>query len=233
MKNLFTFWSGPKPNIISILEYRMEEACLMFGYKFHPISSNNIESYIELPKNFEKLRVQHKSDVARVRLINKYGGIWFDSDTLVLGNLDKYFKKIEENEGFFLRNSEGKVINANFGSRPETSFMQKWSKKIDDQLKNGAKFPYETIGNEFLSREFASGELSSYDVSCCENLEAPIRKGRLLEYTKPNEKLKKQILENNPSFLVLQNPIYRHYSLLSQEEKRISLLFSLLKEPIV
>ncbi len=51
---------------------------------------------IELPADIfgqplsESWRVFHGSDVARIRTLMKYGGIYLDNDVYVVGNLDKY-----------------------------------------------------------------------------------------------------------------------------------------------
>lgn len=226
--NLFTFWDGPYPQIIKILEERISAVCSYFGYDHHSLDLRSLSSYIEIPERFSQLIVQHKSDVARVKLINKYGGIWMDSDTLVLGSLLEYFIKIEESDGFFLKNEKGTVTNAVFGSRPQTPFMEKWEARIDAIIQKSTKLPYELMGNSFLAEQYAKGSLSSYQVSDCCGKEAPIRKGNLGEYLLPNRELKKKILTSDPAFLILQAPVYKGYEKLSEEQKQSCLIGELI-----
>lgn len=83
---------------------------------------------IELPSEVfgQKLnaawRLQHGSDVARLQIMMRYGGIYLDSDVFVIRNLDKYRKyeiAINWDENQFLGNQ---VIIANKAAR----FLRPW-----------------------------------------------------------------------------------------------------------
>ena len=41
-------------------------------------------------------------DYMRILLIYKYGGIWLDSDTIVLTSLKELFDILQEQDGFFI-----------------------------------------------------------------------------------------------------------------------------------
>ena len=42
--------------------------------------------------NFKEWRFYHGSDIERIRILQKYGGIYLDNDVYVIQNLDKYRK---------------------------------------------------------------------------------------------------------------------------------------------
>ena len=72
------------------------------GYNVILITHENINDYIDnIPKYFYELSPAHQADFVRVNVICDYGGIWLDSDTLVLDSLDSLFDIIENKDGFF------------------------------------------------------------------------------------------------------------------------------------
>ena len=72
------------------------------GYTVHLITDKNIHEYITtIPDYFYELCPAHQADFVRVYVICDYGGIWLDSDTLVLDKLGCLFDLIEDKNGFF------------------------------------------------------------------------------------------------------------------------------------
>jgi len=45
-------------------------------------------SAADLPHNFDDLMIQHKSDVIRLALLNKYGGVWLDATSITIKSMD-------------------------------------------------------------------------------------------------------------------------------------------------
>ena len=65
----------------------------------------------------------HQADFVRVNVICDYGGIWLDSDTLVLDSLDSLFDILETKSGFFIKQNNSHLCNGIFGSNPKTLLM--------------------------------------------------------------------------------------------------------------
>lgn len=77
-------------------------------------------------------RFHHGSDVARIRSLMKYGGIYLDNDVYVVGNLDKY-RKYEMTLGWPRNQSLGNmVIVANRNAR----FLSLWLDNYRDYKKD-------------------------------------------------------------------------------------------------
>jgi len=105
------------------------------GYKIHLLTDKNISDYIEdIPHYFSNLCPAHQADFVRVNVICKYGGIWLDSDTIVVNSLDSLFDFIESKNGFFIKENNETLSNGIFGSRPNTSLMIEWKKQMRNLL---------------------------------------------------------------------------------------------------
>jgi mannosyltransferase OCH1-like enzyme len=76
----------------------------------------------------------HQADFVRVNVICEYGGIWLDSDTLVLDSLDSLFDLVEIKNGFFIKENNNILCNGVFGSKPNTELMIKWRNEINNEL---------------------------------------------------------------------------------------------------
>ena len=96
-RNLFLYWEGPDYSLISLFRKLIYlHSKNGKGYKVHLINHKNVHEYIkDLPKCFFKLQLAHQADVVRVNVICDYGGIWIDSDTIVVDKLDGLFDYLE------------------------------------------------------------------------------------------------------------------------------------------
>ena len=115
-RNIFLYWCGPEYKLISILRDLIYlHSKNGKGYKVHLISDNNINEYIKnIPEYFSKLCYAHQADFVRVHVICDYGGIWLDSDTLVLDSLDSLFDLIDKKMDFLskkIMNTYGMVFS--------------------------------------------------------------------------------------------------------------------------
>ena len=140
-RNVYLYWVGKEYKLISILRNLIYlHSTNGKGYKIHLITDKNIHEYIQdVPSYFNELLPAHQADFVRVHVICKYGGIWLDSDTLVLDKLDSLFDFIENKDGFFIKQNNESLSNGIFGSKPNTPLMTEWKNnmmKILDEKQN-------------------------------------------------------------------------------------------------
>lgn len=165
-KNLFFYWEGPQPSLISLLRK------LIFkhsneGENYKPIFLNdaNIADYIDIPEFYNNMIYAHKADFIRAAVVNKFGGIYIDSDTLVTPSMLNMFDLLESNDGFFVRTIEGHICNGIFGSKKQTDFMQKWEEIIRMKIDRWqGKFGWTEIGSKVINYEIDQSLLSNYQV---------------------------------------------------------------------
>lgn len=127
-RNVFLYWVGKEYKLISILRNLIYlHSTNGKGYKVNLITDKNINEYIKnIPNYFNDLCPAHQADFVRVNVICDYGGIWLDSDTLVLNSLDTLFDYVENNNGFFIKDTTGSILNTIFGSKSNTPLMIEW-----------------------------------------------------------------------------------------------------------
>lgn len=88
---IFTFWDKGEENLATINAINVK-GWRKLGYTVTVLSNDTYDKYIDiyrLPKKFDNLIVQHKSDCIRCLLLLKYAPcIWLDSSILLTENLD-------------------------------------------------------------------------------------------------------------------------------------------------
>jgi hypothetical protein len=155
IRNIFLYWIGKEYTLIKILRKLIYlHSTNGTGYKVILITDKNINEYIKfIPEYFNKLCPAHQADFVRVNVICDYGGIWLDSDTLVLDTLDSLFNFIELKNGFFIKENNSYICNGIFGSKPNTEVMIQWKKELIDILNNKkGDIHWSEIGSHILQK---------------------------------------------------------------------------------
>jgi hypothetical protein len=156
-RNIFLFWTGKEYKLIKILRDLIYlHSTNGKGYNVVLITPENLKEYVkDIPEYFYDMQPAHQADFVRVSVICDQGGIWLDSDTLVIESLDSLFDIIDNNEGFLIKENNKVLCNGVFGSRKNTKFMQTWKnnlrKKLDE--KNG-KIEWSEIGSDMLQEMY-------------------------------------------------------------------------------
>ena len=73
------------------------------GYNVILITDKNINEYVEIPDYFYNMSPTRQAEFVKVNVVCDYGGIWLNSDTIVLDSLDSLFDFIENDNGFFIK----------------------------------------------------------------------------------------------------------------------------------
>lgn len=161
--NLFLFWGGEEYTLIKLLRrYIYLHSESGSGYNVHFLTPSNLRDYIdevELPQKFDEMKYAHKADIIRVLVIYKYGGIWVDSDTLIMKSLDDLFAHVhnDEESGFFILENNEILWNGVFGSKAQTDLMKHWKEGIMEIVNTkGNAISWTEIGNAFLMKLFRS-----------------------------------------------------------------------------
>lgn len=226
--NVFLYWTGFDYKLIKFLRGLIyHHSNNGINYKVHLLDQNNILNYLdEVPSYFFNLHPAHQADFIRVNILYKYGGIWLDSDTVVMNDLSSLFDIIKNQDGFFILQSDDKsnkkLCNGILGTIPGTELFHKWSQsltKILNQKQN--KISWEEIGNDILKKftdnepylyknyKFYDGDENMYPVSW------KIQKQEYL--TKPYENWGNLVREFQP-LIILTNSVYKEAENLTESE---------------
>lgn len=128
------------------------------------LNKDNIESYIPELKHYKKymtnLIIAHKVDIYRIMLLYKYGGVYLDSDIIVLKNPIEIMNKLNKYDfvgfgctGFECKNGYGKPSNWLLASRPNTNLIGNILNKQLEIIEKNKKLDYHDIGKMLIWQE--------------------------------------------------------------------------------
>ncbi len=145
------------------------------------LNEKNINTYLPELKNkinLDHLSIPHKTDYYRYALLEKYGGIWIDADTVVVKCLCPLYNQLMRSNkdymGFGCGKSRGSCernpndtknypVNGLMMSKPKTQFMKCVKDKSVEIIQNNKTFDYHAIGRGVLNN--CINEMNNKDVS--------------------------------------------------------------------
>lgn len=161
-KNVFVYWIGPSFSLVDLLRKIMQyHANNGQHYTLHIINETNLSDYVsELPNYFHQLNPAYRADYVRVAVVERFGGIWLDSDTLVMNNLSELFKIFETHQGFFIQQNNELICNGVFGSKAATPLMSAWRQTIFQRIEQqGTNLEWSELGNLWLDKTYHTTQL--------------------------------------------------------------------------
>lgn len=159
--NIFAFWE-PRESIPAYLRL-----CLNTWKKFipcaeiHIIDFENILDYIDVRKYGEQLfsgyfTLPQIADAIRAMLLEKYGGLWMDIDTIILKNDFNKYTNLEKDISFFGYPQEKDPHICWINAKPHTDILKYWidmnTEKINEfnQFKIDENF-WSYLGNSVVN----------------------------------------------------------------------------------
>jgi hypothetical protein len=222
-RNVFIYWIGKDYSLIRILRdlmFKHQESGK--GYKLHYINPSNIKNYLpNTPRCFDQLLPAHQADFLRINVLNTYGGIWLDSDILIMNNLDYYFDLLKIYSSFFQKQE---VISISFfGSRKNNPIMLEWISRAEKLLNaKGNKINWSDIGSNMIEKIRADMPdlfnntkiINAYDHSY------PVKWNQCLEQfcLKNYDNYLNLIPKERNDLIILVNSVYKFLEKKSEEE---------------
>jgi hypothetical protein len=158
-KNVFVYWVGPSYSLIDLLrKIMLFHSNGGINYQLHVINHQNINEYLnELPEKFYSLIPAYQADYVRVAVLERFGGIWLDSDTLVMSDLNDLFSILETKQGFFIRQNNNLLCNGVFGARAGTPLLTAWRQAMLEMIaEKGNNLIWSELGNLWLEEKYQS-----------------------------------------------------------------------------
>lgn len=154
MRVIWQYWEtrGRKPGFVDGL---YEIARRNSGCTVTLVTPATLKDYLpDLPDDVLRIKeIAHKADMIRSMLVARHGGMWLDSDAVVLQDLNWLFDLLDDHE-FVGFNNEGRLgeqrpwVRVNcFASRAGGAVISEWVSRQQ------AKFPRTTYGWEEIGTE--------------------------------------------------------------------------------
>jgi len=150
-KNIFLYWddkgNSDTPDYILMCRETILKNC-GDGVNVILINKNNLLDYLDdVPENLFKLKeIAHIADYVRVALLVKYGGIWLDSDCILLKDLNPIFEKLKKNEYVGYSWQENQPSLGFMASQPNCKLLKKHLKNITNKINLSEDFQFNWSG---------------------------------------------------------------------------------------
>ena len=223
-RNIFLYWVGKEYKLISILRNLIYlHSKNGNGYTVNLITDKNIKDYIKnIPNYFSNLCPANQADFIRVHIICDYGGIWLDSDTLIMDKLDTLFDIIEKKNGFFIKENNTILCNGVFGSKKNTPLMKEWRDKMMLLLKSKqGKIEWSEIGCTMLRNIYNSHPefYNNYEIfNGLDNLYPINWNNGVVEFIKKPYDNYKNIIRKYQPLIILVNSVYKELENMTEEQ---------------
>lgn len=154
---IWQYWEtcGEKPGYIDGLH---EIARRNSGVKINLVTPDTLRDYLPDIEDgiFAIEDIAHKADMIRTRLVKRHGGMWLDSDAVVLSDLNWLFEHLRTRE--FVGFNNGQLLQRErpwvrvncFLSRPNGVIISEWVRRQNLKLPKTA-FRWSEIGAEMLN----------------------------------------------------------------------------------
>lgn len=189
--NIWMYWENrkgtQKPKYLNLCYKTVLKNCSQ-NFNIYLLNENTIYNFLpKLRKDiFEKLNIPQKTDYIRLKLLYKYGGIWLDSDIIVLNDLSSIVKHLNDHDfvgfGCHYRDCKNsgypKPANWTFAAKKKSILfkecIERSNKLLDKNNKDFFKKNYHILGRmllwdtiEFLKKT-KSWNYYHYDSKCIE-----------------------------------------------------------------
>ena len=131
---IFTFWepSNSLPGYISLC-FKTWKKYLPGEYKVIVLDYHNIRDYLNYKIInkilFKEMTLQAQSDAIRVAILQKYGGIWMDSDTIITNS--KFMNMLYGSDLIMFGYSKKKIVHIGFiYASNKSTILKVWLKNI-------------------------------------------------------------------------------------------------------
>ena len=153
---IYQYWEtrGTKPAYIDGLR---EIAARNARVPLILVTPENLDTFLpDMPDAIRAIpELAHKADMIRAMLIHRHGGMWLDSDAIVLKPLDPLFRHLEDHDFVAFRSSErwrrwrARVRVNCFLSRPGGRVVGEWMRRQHALLPR-TRFDWNEIGSDIL-----------------------------------------------------------------------------------
>lgn len=152
-KVIYSLWLQGEDNAPDLVKLNFKKwRDLNPSYTLIVLNEASCEQYINhLSIDRAQLSLQAKSDIIRLKLLHRHGGIWADASVLPTRPLAEWIDLATEQMGFFAYAREGTVLPISswfLAARPSSLIITKWDSLVDAYWAYERK-PIHTEGNQF------------------------------------------------------------------------------------
>lgn len=151
---IWMYWEGPLPEWIrlcqeSIKKHSGGEFIILDDKSFDQIRTEDRDIPIE------KLYVAHRADFIRAYVLKHFGGLWFDSDCIVMFDLKPLLETCKSWDFIAYKQQSGRLSNSLLGCKEDSITANDFYSAIVAKLRKALKINWTEIGETCLYIAYA------------------------------------------------------------------------------
>ena len=150
-KSIWVYWNTGYDNMPLIIKHiynSNRKICEKYNYKFILLTNENLCNYIDnIHERFLAISPNYQSDYVRYNILEKYGGLWLDTNFIIFDNPGNLFNLIGNNEMLLTEEFSGKIGCAVILAKPRTITITHATKRIRDMLSGKIKLDRGDLGS--------------------------------------------------------------------------------------
>lgn len=189
------------------------------------------------------LYIAHRADFIRAYLLAKFGGLYIDSDCIVMKPLQTLFPILDDYDFFAFVQRQGNISNSFIGARENSVIANNFYQRICGILRSGTPIEWLTIGSEALAKSIKETNTPWFELGA-EQVQ-PICWSRPMEFFKKRTLAEHQefynsdsycymlsgsmtsgILRENPNLDLLDGDSFFSYLVKKSNEERLKMIAS-------
>lgn len=174
---IWAYWETAKnqtrPAYLDLCEETWHRHC-GDDFEIVRVTPENVCDYVpDLIPEWHKIPcLAHKADYLRAVLVHRYGGIWLDSDIIVLSNLREMMERLDESGSDFIGcGRPGKrPSNGIFGGKAGSDLLGRYIESMNEFIRSRGddlRFKWTELGYQILWPLSANYDYFQYDFRVC------------------------------------------------------------------
>ena len=154
MTNIFVYWQNKEGTTTP--EYI--ELCRETIYKHNSncnitvIDNKNLHHYIDIPPSLFKINsIAQMADFIRIALIYEHGGIWLDSDCIVIKSLAPVISMLHTNNYVGYLNKTNKIANGFIAANKKSELISEIYEHLLFKLQEKKDFKWTELGQQAIT----------------------------------------------------------------------------------
>jgi hypothetical protein len=147
---IWMYWEGHRPEWISMCE--------------RTVRAHADDVRVLSPEDFDLIRdcdrdidlsglcVAHRADFIRSYLLRRHGGLWIDSDCIVIKDLQPWLNRLAKYEFIGYKERQQHVANNFMAARPRSPIAREYYWRVCSLLRSRAPLSWLTLGSDALTR---------------------------------------------------------------------------------
>lgn len=161
---VWCYWEGPCPEWIKTCQ----QTILAHAPNARLLTPAEFDRWRDIDRDIDltRMEVAHRADFIRAFLLARYGGLWIDSDCLVMQPLRPLLEKLREYDFLAHRERSTYVSNGFIGARPGSHVADEFYRCLCDLLRSGKPLGWTSLGSEPLTNVINSCTSPWLELAC-------------------------------------------------------------------